>query len=133
STNADLEIEILRSRAVMETVVRELNLVYKYSIQGRVKWVELYDRLPFTFQQFGGDTLKRKETYRIRFKDKSNYVVKIDDVELEGLIGDTLAVRNVKVLVMPGLGEIGTKEEYMVEVFPFDKMVSMMMASATAQ
>lgn len=133
STNADLEIEMLKSRAVMEAVVREMKLVYKYSIQGRVKWVEMYDYLPFSFQLVDGDTVRRKETYRISFLDKDNYAVRFGEREIQGRLGDTIELNRKKVVIMPGLAEISTVDEYMVEIFPFDQMVSMMMGQFSGQ
>lgn len=133
TTNAELEIEMLKSRAVMEAVVREMKLVYKYSIQGRVKWVEMYDHLPFTFQYIGGDTVRRKETYRIRFQDRNTFSIRFDELEVTGRLGDTLTLSKRQAVIMPGLGEVSPSDEYMVEVYPFDQMVSMMMSRFSGQ
>lgn len=44
--NVDNEIEVVKSRTLVETTVRELELNISYLTQGRVKWEELYKKSP---------------------------------------------------------------------------------------
>ena len=44
--NVDNEIEVVKSRTLVESTVRELELNISYLTQGRVKWEELYKKSP---------------------------------------------------------------------------------------
>lgn len=45
-SNVDNEIEVIKSRTLIESAVRELELNVAYFSQGRVKWEELYKKSP---------------------------------------------------------------------------------------
>lgn len=46
-SNVDNEVEIFKSRTLMEKVVQDLQLNVRYFVHGRVKESEQYGRLPF--------------------------------------------------------------------------------------
>ncbi|WP_424494674.1 GumC family protein [Salinimicrobium sp. GXAS 041] len=50
ANNFDTELGILKSRSLMEEVVKSLNLQIQYFKEGKLRTVEIYDEIPFNLQ-----------------------------------------------------------------------------------
>ncbi|MCZ2845179.1 MAG: polysaccharide biosynthesis tyrosine autokinase [Candidatus Bathyarchaeota archaeon] len=50
ASNYDTEIGILKSRRLMEQVVKSLNLQVRYFQEGKIRTMEMYEAIPFTIQ-----------------------------------------------------------------------------------
>ncbi len=59
--NVDNEIEIIKSRNIIEKAIQKLNFNIKYSAEGRVKNVELYKDSPFEVSFFETNDLFYKQ------------------------------------------------------------------------
>lgn len=66
-SNVDNEIEIIKSRTLIEKTIKDLNLNIKYYNKGRIKDGELYDKVPFKvfFSNYTEDFFTTQSTYTI--------------------------------------------------------------------
>ncbi|MFN8435989.1 MAG: GNVR domain-containing protein, partial [Cytophagales bacterium] len=73
--NVDNEIEIIKSRNIIEKAIQKLNFNIKYSAEGRVKNVELYKDSPFEVSFFETNDLFYKQgiSYKIKSKSPSSF------------------------------------------------------------
>ena len=73
--NVDNEIEIIKSRNIIEKAIQKLNFNIKYSAEGRVKNVELYKDSPFEVSFFETNDLFYKQGggYRINSKSGNSF------------------------------------------------------------
>ncbi len=83
ANNTDNEIEILKSRKIIERVVDSLNLNISYYIQGRILEHELYKNSPIKFHFTKRNLLYKEKdtTIIISFKDLNTYDLKNQDNE----------------------------------------------------
>lgn len=67
--NIQSEIEILKSRPLMERVVNKLNLQFSYFVEGKIKTVNIYKGAPFTVQALKIRDSSRSFSMKIRFQN----------------------------------------------------------------
>lgn len=84
SNNPDNEIEILKSRKILENVVHKLNLTSAYFKEGRIKKVELYNSKPINIEFLVKDSILNDEKFSFIFflKSEDNFDIKNDENEV---------------------------------------------------
>src|SRR6185437_9856399 len=83
--NVDNEVEIFKSRTLMEDVVRDLQLNIRYFSSGRIKNIELYHSAPFrfVFTPWPSDSaFDQTHNYRVKVLDKDKFT--IDEILKKG-------------------------------------------------
>ena len=91
------EVEILRSRAILEQVVKDLDLNIKYSQIGRVKEQELYENVPLNLNFIASDSLIHTvdTTFYVKIIDPSRFMISDVDnssiIDQDGISGKTYA------------------------------------------
>ena len=78
-TNLDNEMELLKSRSLIERVVKDLNLNVTYFDEGRLKNTELFqEKVPIKLNIFSSDTVfyNVNTVFLIAIKSKTNFVLK---------------------------------------------------------
>lgn len=103
ANNTDNEIEILKSRKIIGTVVDSLNLTTIYSREGRVKRSEIYgasNPVNLILKSYNEDFLKRRKDTSFMIGFTSN-----DDYELKNLQGGIISKHQFNEKVFSDLGE----------------------------
>lgn len=136
-SNVDNEIEILKSRTLVEKTIKELRLNYVYINQGRVKSAEIYNRakIIIDFKSNLPDEETLKAIFRISEKSASEFELFADNDVSKGVFkfgqniklkeGELVVVRNPKVKIKV------TDEKFDVEciVYPVRDLLSGYVAS----
>ncbi|MCF2506349.1 polysaccharide biosynthesis tyrosine autokinase [Dyadobacter sp. CY107] len=93
-SSVDNEVEILKSRTLMESVVEDLHLNVRYFSTGRVKTTELYDNSPFRLTHINPkNTGKTKPaTYDLTLGRRNCYKLQFGAQSYKGTFGDTLTI-----------------------------------------
>ncbi|TLU98201.1 GumC family protein [Dyadobacter luticola] len=86
----DNEVEILKSRSLMEGVVDDLQLQVRYFATGRVKAAELYDKSPFHLRFLKAPTSSDPATYNLTLTDQCCYQLSMQDQHFRGRFGETI-------------------------------------------
>ncbi|MGO4292609.1 GumC family protein [Chitinophaga sp. RAB17] len=124
-SNVDNEMEIIKSRSLMEKTVRDLQLNVSYWLEGRLKTAEQFRKLPFAVQWTNlNDTLPDAE-YVVRPLSESKVHVSAEGIVNKDISwNDTLHLPEgvMKVMRQPGNNLI--KENYVVRVVSVDKAVT---------
>lgn len=90
-SNVDNEVEILQSRSLMETVVKNLQLNVSYWQEGRVKTTELYRKLPFSVRWLNLNDSLSTVRYYINPLSENRFSISADKMAArERSWGDTL-------------------------------------------
>jgi len=115
------EIEVLKSRALMERVVKSINLQVTYNAVGKIKTLNIYKSCPFRLEiRKLSDTL-RPFAFKITFTSKESF--KINNSETDFRFGDVFKnVYGEFRLVKVNDGPIGN--EYNVSRYPVSDVAS---------
>lgn len=136
-SNVDNEAEIFKSHTLMEQVVKDLRLNVGYYIHGRVKTSELYTKSPIDFQVIGdiNDSTFTQDNYILRLDSRNvtNFTLTNEETTYKGRFGDTLSLKEGKVIVAPGAGfaKWAADDPVMVSVFPVDGVAQYYMNALT--
>src|SRR5690606_17975831 len=118
NSNVENEIEIFKSRSLMERVVSDLQLNVRYFIKGKVKETELYKEIPFNFHlsPYPEDSFKKNYKYKIVF-DQNNLIQIEDNFGLNKNIryGDTITLPIGKAVLTPN-NNIRLDDEYFIQI-----------------
>jgi tyrosine-protein kinase Etk/Wzc len=124
-SNVDNEMEIIKSRSLMEKTVRDLQLNVSYWLEGRLKTAEQFSKLPFSVQWSNlNDTLPDAE-YVVRPLSESKVHISAEGIVNKDISwNDTLHLPEgvMKVVRQPGNNLI--KENYVLRVVSVDKAVT---------
>lgn len=101
--NAEAEAEVLRTRVLMEKVVRELKAYITYFHNGNVRLVELYHTAPFKLTVLSSPDSILEQTMEVRIN--GNKVSVSGEVELTGE-EYTRDVNLYQQFTVPGLGKV---------------------------
>lgn len=76
-SNVDNEIEVIKSRTLIESAIRELELNVAYFSQGRVKWEELYKKSPIKLilSSFSEEYASQSHFYRIEKANTTSFTI----------------------------------------------------------
>ena len=104
-SSVDNEVEIVKSRSLMESVVRALQLTTRYFVDGKVRKKELYLDRPVTlyFPDLGVNAPKPAE-YIINVKEHGSFELIDGEKTIRGKIGDTLKLGSSLAILLPGPG-----------------------------
>ncbi|NHN26160.1 polysaccharide biosynthesis tyrosine autokinase [Flavobacterium jejuense] len=76
-SNVDNEIEVVKSRTLVESTIKELELNISYLTQGRVKWEELYKKSPvkIILSESSAKYLSQNHFYRVEKATNSTFTI----------------------------------------------------------
>lgn len=80
SQNISGEIEILKSKGLMERVVAKQDLQYSYFVKGKVKTINIYKYGPFIIEAAQLNDSNRAFTLKIKFVDAEKFKVNDDNI-----------------------------------------------------
>lgn len=91
------QIQILKSKRLMETVIKDLGLYKRYYTVGKIKTNEVYDYHPVIFKEINEPFLFYNNTFIIEGINSKQFNLVINDADtLSGLYGDTISYQNLK-------------------------------------
>jgi uncharacterized protein involved in exopolysaccharide biosynthesis len=114
--NVDNEIEIIKSRYIIESAIKKLNFNISYSTEGRVKTVELYKNSPIevSFFDTDGSFYDKRQAFIVNSKSVNSFELsKVDGKELGTFkYGSLIRLSNCKMVVTkkPLVKSIATKD-----------------------
>lgn len=129
--NVDNEVEIFKSRSLMETVVKDMQLNIRYFSTGRVKGTPLYTNAPFHFvfvplneDSVGKDVYK----FTVKLNGKDKFTLKsgskrCKNLAWEGKWGETVQLPIGKLMISKNPLVTPDEDEYRVEVKSTDETV----------
>jgi tyrosine-protein kinase Etk/Wzc len=90
--NLDNEIQILRTKFLMEEVVRRLNLQYKYESQGRLKSREFYRETPISVLSWEpyDSAFSRNFQVLVKLQGSDQFTAEVDDKMYSGKFGQAI-------------------------------------------
>jgi len=77
SSNIQSEIEVLKSRPLMERVVRKLDLQFSYFVKGKIKTVNIYKQGPFLIDAF--ELTDSFSSFSLKIKFLNDHEFRIND------------------------------------------------------
>jgi capsular exopolysaccharide synthesis family protein len=124
-SNVDNEMEIIKSRSLMEKTVKDLQLNVSYWLEGRLKTAEQFRKLPFAVQwSHLSDSLPDAE-YVIQPLSESKVHISAEGVVNKDISwNDTLHLPEGIMKVIRQSGNPLAKENYVVRVVTIDKAVT---------
>ncbi|MEQ1675579.1 MAG: polysaccharide biosynthesis tyrosine autokinase [Chitinophagaceae bacterium] len=75
SQNLQNEMEILRSRPLMERVVKALHLQYSYYVKGKIKTVNIYNQGPFLVRHLHLNDSGKSFSFKVKFINNDEFRV----------------------------------------------------------
>jgi len=79
TSNIQSEIEVLKSRPLMERVVKKLNLQFSYYVKGKIKTVNIYKQGPFLIDAFQLTDSSSSFTLKIKFLNDHEFRINDDN------------------------------------------------------
>ena len=133
------EIEVLKSRAIITEVVKDLKLNIKYFVEGRVKAEEIYTNPPLNINFSATDSVLHKvdTTFNIRInsstdflfrgidKDDKSFIKNNKKVKKNGVIynfGESVKTGFGDIIITPNIGQYATKigSNIKIQIIPLD-------------
>ena len=119
-SNVDNEIEIIRSRTVVEKSIKKLNLNVSYFVEGRFKTVEVYKDKPIDVAFFDQKEAfyKKPLTFTIHSKSEDKFEMISSSQRSLGIFtyGNILTLDNCRMIVTKGSVADNVKDDFSVIV-----------------
>lgn len=124
-SSVDNEVEILKSRFLMEKVVMNLQLNVSYFIEGRVKEAEQFSRLPFTFKWVTLNDSLRNTNYIVSPIGNDKFSISRAKLTREAKWGDTLQFPEGILRVVRNAAYPFVQDKYIVKITSIDRAVAL--------
>jgi tyrosine-protein kinase Etk/Wzc len=124
--NVDNEVEILRSRTLMEKVVSDLQLYIQYFASGRIKTTEIYDKSPFVIKYLGSAPVNSRGlpvTYTVTFKNNEQFVLSDNSRSWQQSLGDTFLLPPGIVTLVKTDFKPDSDDKYSIKIAGFEQTV----------
>ncbi|EOR94073.1 Tyrosine-protein kinase Wzc [Arcticibacter svalbardensis MN12-7] len=126
-SSVDNEAEVLKTRMLMEKVVRGLNLNITYYSKGNIRDIELIEP-PFTVQLLNTRDTIQSASFDVKFLDSNTFEITNEDVTKTVKYNQPLFLDNIgKVNFVRNVGILRKKDFYKFEVTSIDQTVSAFM------
>lgn len=123
-SNLDNEIEILKSRTLMENVVKDLHLTVSYYAKEKVKTTEVYNKSPFSLVIIQPSThVKFEEPWHLEFKEKQKFKLKSNQHTSTQSFGDTFHCDIGKIVIQRTPHAAIAQYDYSFKIHEFDETV----------
>jgi tyrosine-protein kinase Etk/Wzc len=132
-SSADNEIQVLKSRTLMQKTVLDMQLNVKTFIKNGLKTNEIYQESPFSVGvKFKADTI-RTGIYDVEILNSSEYIIKNSEEEIEQKVrfGDNVKFKQIDLMLFYKPGAKASKN-YQISVQSPDAAIDEMSRSFTA-
>ncbi|HEY8919690.1 MAG TPA: polysaccharide biosynthesis tyrosine autokinase, partial [Chitinophaga sp.] len=123
-SSVDNEVEILKSRTLMEKVVRDMELNTTYFVEGRVKKTEQFVKLPFTFHWLTMKDTLDEVKYVLKPLNEKEFTLNYKDVSRKAAWNDTLHLPEGIVWIRRNDQFPLLNDEYLIKMQSIDNTVS---------
>lgn len=118
--NVDNEIEIFKSRVLMQQTVRNLHLNVAYYLPGKLKEEELYGNEPFKLNPLFNDTaIHQLYSYKVRTHSKG-YTIELPNKTISANWSDTIILPIGRAYLSPNPEVAPQEDEIIVKVYSAD-------------
>jgi len=126
-SNVDNEIEIIKSRTLLEKTIKDLNLTIKYYNKGRIKDGELYEKLPFKvfFSNYEKDFYELSSSYFITKISNQKFSLSDSNDKKLGVFkfGQKIKLQFSDLVVINHDAESETNKTIAVQLVPLKKLI----------
>lgn len=133
-SNVDNEIEVFKSRSLMERVVRGMQLNVRCYSRGAIHQSELFDNKPFVFRYFpdAKDTVDNKTyDYELTMLNNSEIELTRMDNKWKARYGDTLVLPTGKAVVDLNTTDKIEEAKFRINITSYDRIVDKYVGSLT--
>ncbi|MEC5145327.1 polysaccharide biosynthesis tyrosine autokinase [Chitinophaga sp. 212800010-3] len=123
-SNVQNEVEILRSRSLMEKVVRSLQLNVSYFITGRIKEAEMFEMLPFQLNWLSLNDTIRPVNYLLKPLSGNKFRLLGTKLAREAFWNDTLHLPEGTVKIARNVMYPLNQEVYQIRISSIDNAVA---------
>jgi tyrosine-protein kinase Etk/Wzc len=145
-SNVDDEIEVLKSRRLIEKVVKGLKLNIEYYVKGRIIEQEVFLNPPLLLSFFESDSIINKvdttlyvtiispTTYKLSGSE-SNELVEFNDNDANKTFGDKLSTSFGDIIITPNIGTSDAKigSTVKIEISPLKSMIEKYLSKINVQ
>ncbi|WP_138480033.1 GumC family protein [Dyadobacter bucti] len=134
-SSVDNELEVLKSRTLMESVVDDLQLFIRCFASGHVKTAELYEKSPFFVQLINPDSIHwvKPVTYSLTFQNGNKYRLATADTEIYGIFGDTILLPQGHAIIQKTKYKPAPEDKYSIIISEKNEVVDEYSASLKVQ
>ena len=125
-SNVDNEVEILKSRTLIESVVRDLQLYIRYYVSGNIKTAEIYDKSPVRMRIVNPETIPAnnpEKMYHLTFKADNRFTLTDDISTWNQAFGDTFLIPNGRVVLTTTSSKPDPENAYSIKITGFEEAV----------
>ncbi|WP_221394527.1 tyrosine-protein kinase [Dyadobacter sp. NIV53] len=118
-SNVDNEVEILKSRTLMESVVKDLQLYVQYFASGHVKTTEIYDKSPILLTYVDPEaavSIHHEITYYLSFGGKNRFTLTDNIQTWNQAFGDTFHLPTGYVVLTRTAFKLVSEDTYSIKV-----------------
>ncbi|WP_051350283.1 GumC family protein [Dyadobacter alkalitolerans] len=117
-SSVDNEIEILKSRTLMESIVADLQLNVRYYSTGHVKTTELFEKSPFKlrFVSQSHNSKSPPSTYVVTIEEKGLYKLQLGSQIFAGTFGDSIALPHGNCIVYRTSHLLNTEDQHSIVI-----------------
>lgn len=133
-SNVDNEIEIFKSRSLMERVVKDMQLNVRCYSKGAIHQSELFDKKPFIFRYFPNDkdTVDNKSyDYELVMVNNATLQLSRDGNKWKAGYGDTLVLPTGKAVIDLATAEPVEDAKFRISITSYDKIVDQYVGALT--
>lgn len=135
ASNVENEVEIFKSRILMQRVVEDMNLHIQYFIPGAVKTTSLYNDIPFTIVPVSPDsTIKTYQQYTVNIVNNI-FTIRYNDKSIKAVSGDTLVLPQGRFVFKGNItdGTYYNVDEFLVTISPVDVIADSYLGSLVVE
>ncbi|MCF0064314.1 polysaccharide biosynthesis tyrosine autokinase [Dyadobacter chenwenxiniae] len=124
-SSVDNEVEILKSRTLMESVVEDLQLNVRYFSTGRLKTTELYDKSPFKLTLIHPTNSRnaKSATYFLTIGKKNHFELHYTAQTYKGTFGTAITIPDGQVTLERTSNIFNPDDQYAIEIQDQEQLV----------
>jgi tyrosine-protein kinase Etk/Wzc len=135
ASNVENEVEIFKSRILMQRVVEDMDLHIQYFIPGAVKTTSLYNDIPFTIIPVLPDSsIKTYQQYTVNIVNNI-FTIRYNDTSLKAVSGDTVVLPQGRFVLKGNLtdGTYNDVDEFLVTISPVEGIADSYLGSLVVE
>lgn len=136
-SNVENEVEIFKSRILMQRVVEDMDLNIQYSIPGAVKTSSIYNDGPFIVRTLIADSaIQGVHNYTFKPTNGNRYELSDGNKTWKGNYGDTIRLSFSPIVIEQNAGDAGIYKdvkEYQIKISPVESVTENYLGSLSVE
>ncbi|OSZ82392.1 hypothetical protein CAP35_03730 [Chitinophagaceae bacterium IBVUCB1] len=129
ASNVENEVEIFKSRLLMQQVVEDMDLHIQYYIPGAVKNTNLYKDIPFRLKPISADSSIRSYSEYTITKNGDKLIIENGGKAITAAIGDTVVLSQGRFVIVANTNVYKDVNEFLVTISPVESLVDSYLGS----